>query len=270
MLAAEGWEISRSSIQRVLKRMKFHPYRTRRTFELVITDLAQRATFGAWILNELRADEDVRDKLWMSDEAVFTTNGQVNSYNVRMWSIGNPDNFVQVSTTSTSVMVWAAMSRLHLIGPYFFAMPGENVNQERYRDMLENYFVPELHQLGIDPQSIWFQQDAATPHLANQTLEMLEATFGTVISGRNPSVERQPDHWPRRSPDGTKLDFFLWPYAKSLVYGRPHNSLGLLKQSILDCFQLIRDDKELLLRVDESFKTRVELWVRNEGRHINM
>ena len=66
---------------------------------------------------------------------------------------------------------------------------------------------------GIDPDEMWMQQDGATCHTANETIELLQRRFGDKLISRN-----GPVNWPPRSCDFTPLDYFLWGYAKSLVY----------------------------------------------------
>ena len=55
----------------------------------------------------------------------------------------------------------------------------------------------------IDADDIWFQQDGATCHTANETINLLKKKFGESIISRN-----GPVNWPPRSCDLTPLDFF--------------------------------------------------------------
>jgi hypothetical protein len=64
--------------------------------------------------------------------------------------------------------------------------------------------------LEADKQNCWFQQDGATAHTANSTLQMLGKFFGGCIISRN--------LWPLRPQDLSPLDFYLWGFFKENVY----------------------------------------------------
>ena len=51
---------------------------------------------------------------------------------------------------SPKVIVWCAIFKFEVIGPYFFQNNGRTVtvNAQRYVSMLENFFEPQLEQLG--------------------------------------------------------------------------------------------------------------------------
>ncbi|GFW62778.1 uncharacterized protein TNCV_2625411 [Trichonephila clavipes] len=92
-----------------------------------------------------------------------------------------------------------------IIGPYFFKNDeGHNVtvNDDRYRAMITNFFIPELN--NHDVQELWFQQDGATCHTALAIIDLLKDTFGDRLISRF-----GPVNWPPRSCDLTPLDYFL-------------------------------------------------------------
>ncbi|GFV31320.1 uncharacterized protein TNCV_285091 [Trichonephila clavipes] len=91
--------------------------------------------------------------------------------------------------------------------------------------MITNFFIPELN--NHDVQELWFQQDGATYHIARATTDLLKDTFGDRLISRF-----GPVNWPSRSYDLTPLDYFLWGYAKSLVYADKAQTLDLLEDNI--------------------------------------
>ncbi|GFX41054.1 transposable element Tc3 transposase [Trichonephila clavipes] len=105
--------------------------------------------------------------------------------------------------------------------------PGQNVtvNGDRYRARITNFFIPELN--NHDAQELWFQQDGATCHTARATIDLLKDTFGDRLISRF-----GPVNWPPRSCDLTSLDYFLWGYAKSLVYVNKPQTLDHLEDNI--------------------------------------
>ena len=70
-----------------------------------------------------------------------------------------------------------------IIGPFFFEDENgdvETVNGARYLDIVKR-FVRVLRRRGTDFNTIWFQQDGATPHISGEKILWLEKTFGTKL-----------------------------------------------------------------------------------------
>jgi len=80
--------------------------------------------------------------------------------------------------------VWCAVSTHGIIWHYFFQNADGHtvtVNAERYKVMLETYLHNELHSLHQD--LLWFQQDGATAHPAQTSMQVLRTMFpGRLIS----------------------------------------------------------------------------------------
>jgi hypothetical protein len=60
-----------------------------------------------------------------------------------------------------------------VIGPCFFEDEAERavtVNSARYPEMLRIVLEPELQILGVETQTVWFQQDGATVHIARNAV----------------------------------------------------------------------------------------------------
>ncbi|GFT27888.1 uncharacterized protein TNCV_10941 [Trichonephila clavipes] len=82
----------------------------------------------------------------------------------------------------------------------------KEVNGDRYRAMITNFFIPELN--NQDVQELWFQQDGATCHTVRAAIDLLKDTFDDRLISRF-----GPVNWPPRSCDLTPLDYFLWGYV---------------------------------------------------------
>jgi hypothetical protein len=98
-----------------------------------------------------------------------------------------------------------------LIGPPFFDGP---VNQHTYLDMLQNWFVPQLENLGIKDDA-WFQHDGAPAHYALTVREYLSKAFwqGAALSNSRDT----------RSPNMSQCD---------------NSPSGLLRETVaLQCYQ---------------------------------
>ena len=77
---------------------------------------------------------------------------------------------------------------------------------------------------------MWFQQDDATCHTADETIQSPHETFpGRVLSRFG------DQNWPPRSCDLTPLDFFLWGYLKSKVYVNNPTTTRELQEEIKRC-----------------------------------
>ena len=91
------------------------------------------------------------------------------------------------------VTVWCVFWYGDIIEPFFF----ENeqgavvmVNGERYRAMLNVFLFPKIEEDNMD--DICFQQDGATCHTVNVTIDLLRTVFENRIISRNSDV-----NWPR-------------------------------------------------------------------------
>ncbi|GBM00330.1 hypothetical protein AVEN_32668-1 [Araneus ventricosus] len=113
-----------------------------------------------------------------------------------------------------------------LIGPVFYEgkLSGQGyleLLQVVITDFLEN--LP-LHQL----RNLWFQCDGAPPHKISNFKQYLMETFQNQVIGIGGFVE-----WPPRSPDLTRLDFFLWGHIKGQTYATLHQHCRIFDDALL-------------------------------------
>ena len=83
------------------------------------------------------------------------------------------------------VAVWCGFWAEGIIGSYFFeneASQAATVNGARYRDRITRFFLPKLDD--IDVADMWFQQDDATCHTANETIQLPHETFLNRVLSR--------------------------------------------------------------------------------------
>jgi hypothetical protein len=73
-----------------------------------------------------------------------------------------------------------------VIGPYFFEDEegrAVTVNSARYTGMLRTLLETELQRLGVEAQTLWFQQDGTTAHNARNAMRVHKDMFpARVIS----------------------------------------------------------------------------------------
>lgn len=98
-------------------------------------------------------------------------------------------------------------------------------------DILKLYTVPQFS------EGVIFQHDGASPHYANIAHEFLVSTFRLWWIGRGSLTP-----WPSRSPDLTRLDFYLWGYGKQDPYRERINDINHLKQTITDFIHSVTAD----------------------------
>lgn len=248
-------DVSKTSILRLLKNEKYHPYKIHLVQELNEDDPDRRLEFCEIMANRCQDDPLFIKNILFSDEATFVLNGTVNKQNCRYWSTENPHWMMEANTQyPQKVNVWAGIINSQIIGPYFF---DSTLTGARYLDFLQNFLVPELRILFPDDdnpneidRNIWYQQDGAAPHFALEVRAYLNQVFPNRWIGRRGEIE-----WPARSPDLTPLDYFLWGYLKSKVYFNRPNNVDDLKERIRQ--EINQITPETIQNVLEEFQQRL-------------
>jgi len=229
---AAAHNISRRSVETVLKRDSYHPYKVHLVQQLSGDDFEKRLQFCEQMMEAIANNEDFANHIVFSDEATFYLNGCVNRHNSRYWSDSNPHWMDAVHTQyPQKVNVWCGIVGGHIIGPFFLE---RTLTSVAYLQLLRERIIPRLIELFPNPNNpnhlaehIWFQQDGAPPHFAATVRNYLNQTFPGRWIGRRGSIE-----WPPRSPDLTPLDFFLWGHLKSRVYVNRPESVDVLCHQI--------------------------------------
>ena len=254
--------ISVTSLWRILRNdLGLHPYKIKLTQELKPLDHQKRRMFVNWAEQQLENDSDFYRKIIFSDEAHFWLNGFVNKQNMRYWSDSNPHVLHESSLHPEKITVWCGLWAGGVIGPYFFRDDQDRhvtVNGNRYRSMITEYFWPQLDDM--DLEDMWFQQDGATSHTANVTINLLETKFGERVISRN-----GPVGWPPRSCDLTPLDYFLWGYVKSMVYANKPATIDELRTNIEREIAAVSAD--LCLKIVKNWVQRLDFCKRARGGH---
>ncbi len=150
--------------------LKMYPYKISVRQQLNEGDLQKCMEFATKTLLKIARDDNFLDNLIITDEAHFHLNGYVNNQNFRFWGKTNPHLCVETPLHSLKVTAWCGVSRSRVYGPYWFL---STITQESYRKLLSDSFLPALEQEG-SKDSVWFQQDGATPHTAGLTREFLK------------------------------------------------------------------------------------------------
>ena len=247
--ASQAHDTSETSIRRVLKNAKFHPYKINLVQELVAHDFDRRVEFCEIMMQKIDEHPEFINKIVFSDEATFLLDGAVNRHNCRYWSDINPHWMRETNSQYPQKLnVWAGIVGTHIIGPFFI---DGTLTAEKYLTMLRDDIVPSIRNIfGQDFDSVWFQQDGAPPHFGLQVRNFLNDTFTERWIGRREAIE-----WPPRSPDLTALDFFFWGYLKDRVYKTKPRNLDDLRHRITTEVALITID--MLENVNSNFYQRL-------------
>lgn len=247
--AALQHDIHHTSVLKILKRNKFHPYKMRLVQELNEDDPDRRIEFCETMMEMITENPQFLGNVVFSDEATFQLNGNVNRHNFRYWCDTNPHWMNETHTQYPQKLnVWAGIVDDTIIGPFFIE---GNLNAQKYEQLLRNQIVPAIQAVkGDDFQNTWFQQDGAAPHFAVNVRGYLNETFFERWIGRRGTIE-----WPPRSPDLSPLDFFLWGYLKDRVYRTNPENLDELRRRIIQETAVI--PRDMIRNAVQSFYNRI-------------
>lgn len=255
---AASLALSSRTVRRILHEdLQFHPYKMVMAQELSQQDRQNRLQACENFIENLPEDAHI----FFSDEAHFHISGCVNKQNMRYWSSENPREIHERPLHSDKVTVWCAICAEYIIGPYFFEENNHavTINSERYVNMIQQFFEPQLQQMHM--RLVWFQQDGATAHTARYSMNVLREIFPGRLISRYGDIP-----WPARSPDLNPCDFFLWGYLKAEVYKHRPRTLGALKDAIR--LEIGRIRQQMLHRVMQNFRNRLQQCIDNEGSHL--
>ena len=179
-----------------------------RRMNMAVYTLEQRGEVGLW--STYRRYRFWQKRVIFSDEAHFDLGGYVNKQNWRIWGTENPHVIIEKPTHRKLVTIWCRFWSRGIIRPFFFKNEqGEavTVNGDRYRTMLNEFLFTKIEEEDID--NIWFQQDGATCHTTEATLDGLLPVFEDCVISRRADVV-----WPPLYCDLTPLDNYMCGVAK--------------------------------------------------------
>ena len=91
--------------------------------------------------------------------------------------------------------------------------------------MLNEFLFTKIQEKDIG--NIWFQQEGATSHTAEATLDVLCPVFEDHIISHRANVV-----WPPQSCNLTPLDYYLWAAVKDKYYADKPETIDALKDNI--------------------------------------
>jgi hypothetical protein len=133
--------------------------------------------------------------------------------------------------------------------------------------MLREWFVPQLHVLGID-DGYWFQQDGVPPLFALAVREYINHIFPGRWIGRVSEAAPASLPWPPRSPDLTTCDNALWDIVKQKVSQNRYGTTEQLKEAVRTAFQSLTP--QMLRNMNHRTWRRIILCAENNGAQTDV
>jgi transposase len=254
--------IHRSSVQRIVKRdLKLNVFKRMEIHELSENDRERRADRAQQLLNKYPTDRYVQ-RIWFSDEKMFSVASPINHQNDRVYSeekkkcnVPSENLLHERKHFSQKIMVSVAVS-YNGKTPIIFIEPGTKVDKHYYIRHLEKELLPSIRQ---QSGRHWtFMQDSAPSHRAAATIAFLEANTPDFIS---------PDLWPPNSPDLNCVDYSIWGALEERVYRNKRiKTLQQLKNSIIEEWNIF--PQEFIKEAIDQWTARLVSCVLENGGHV--
>jgi hypothetical protein len=143
-----------------------------------------------------------------------------------------------------------------IIGPFFFDC---NVDQYVYQKMRDLELILALKSFD-NLLDFWFQQDGATCHCTEGSLDLLPVYLGNRVISRRATIQ-----WP--PSDLNPLDFYLWEVLDNNVKKGNPKTINSLKSYIIEEVEKI--DRSILPNVIKFFYKRLTVCPENDGGHFD-
>ena len=253
--------ISRSSVRRIVKQdLRLNVFKRRKAHLLSDMDKEKRLRCCRTLVRR-RSLKNV-DKIWFSDEKMFSVQPPINTQNDRVYSAADKKNCIPSNRLikgrkhfSQSVMVSVAVSKSGKTNIHFIEK-GTKIDGLYYRDtLLRRCLLPDIQRLSGDDYV--FQQDGAPSHRSRLTVEFLKSNVPSFI---------EPALWPPNSPDLNPVDYAVWGALQQMVYRDHVSGLEDLKEKITHCWEEL--SRGLIDRAIDQWLPRLNAVIRANGGHI--
>ena len=126
--------------------------------------------------------------------------------------------------------------------------------------MLDEFLFTNIEEEDIG--KICFQEDGATCHTTEATLDVLRPVFEDRIISRRTDVV-----WPPRSCDLIPLDYDLWGVVKDKCYADKPEAIDALKDNIRE--DIVEIQLHIIDNVFKNWSDRVGYCMTSRGSHFN-
>lgn len=225
--------------------------------------LNERLDFVQEILHKMNIGEIPIDNIVFVDEG-YPTTGNINNLVelVSRYRLRERKRFSHVGMSRIFVAVHPKIKRL--LGPYFVEDFGRPrlcrgfMTSMKYIEILKNCVIPELKkELGRDFDNCWYQQDSASYHLNEETINYLREVFGNRLISKQTDV-----NWPYKGFDLNVLDYYVFPKMQKIIDDIWRVNGGKVRRLTIEAANLINPDE--LKKAIEEFPLRL-MQVRKEA-----
>ncbi|XP_046145770.1 uncharacterized protein LOC123989136 [Osmia bicornis bicornis] len=189
--ASQRLDIKPTTVHKMLKDSKMHPYKYVRVHQMNPQDYIQRIQYSRWLLGEIARNPSFSKCVLWTDEALFTRDGCFNAHNSHVWSDANPLAIrTRAGQVRWSFNVWAGICGDFIVGPYLLP---DRLDGPSYRVFLE-HILPDLAEV-IPPEirrGMFYQHDGAPAHYATNVRAYLDEAFQDRWIGRGGPVAWPP------------------------------------------------------------------------------
>ena len=203
-----------------------------------------------WTCGRLTEDADFgKKKIIFSDKVHFDLGGYVNKQNCPIWGTENPHAYIEKTSY--------CLVRIVFQRPFFFENEqGEavTINCDRYRAMFNEFLLTKIEEKDI-------QQDGATCHTAEATLDVFRNVFEDHIISRRVNIV-----WPPRSWDLKPLDYYLWGAVMDKCYTSRPETIDALKDNIREA--IVEIQMHTIDNVLKNWTDRIGYCMANRGSHL--
>ena len=113
----------------------------------------------------------------------------------------------------------------------------------------------------LKSKKYWWQQDGASCHCSNESMDELKKIFGTRLISLRSEIE-----WPAHSPDLNPLDYTFWGQAMAEVFKAKPETISDLKIVVENYFNSLTP--EFVKKCVANIRKRAELCIMAEGGHF--
>lgn len=193
--------VSKSVVQRILRKNKYHPYKIKIVQHLNHGDAQRRVNFCNWYLQMVQENPAFPKNIIWSDECHVSSAGIFNRHNNRHWSNHNEH---QIFERQAQGRFGFNISCFILGNRLTYRIFNGNLTAQRYIEILRTSLLELLDDIPLQNRpNIYYQQDGAPAHNSVIVRDYLDNNFPNHWIGT-----RGPVFWPARSPDLSILDFF--------------------------------------------------------------
>ena len=141
-LLANIKNVPRTTVRKVLKEHRYHPYKLHFVEKLIKGDDEGRIRFCREMQLLIAEQPDAVETICFTDEETSVLQGKRNRQNLRFWSRENPKIMLESKTQWQRRMhVWLGILGPYLIEPFFI---DGNLNSNKHIELLENQILTEI------------------------------------------------------------------------------------------------------------------------------